>query len=140
MHFCLYTSRARIAPDDPAHADILAVARRNNAALGVTGFLHREGGHFIQYLEGPKAAIDHLLPVISCDPRHGDLTVQTSGALDAPRLGDWQIAWLGDDALSLGDLLALPDDDGPLQVDDPFDLIVFMIANASFRRGTSHVA
>lgn len=50
---------------------ILAGARRRNADLGITGVLLYHGGEFVQLLEGPRAAVEHVYrDVILRDARH----------------------------------------------------------------------
>ncbi len=140
MHYLLYTSQALI-PDTPAEHDaILQSCHRNNAAAGLTGFLVREGGHFIQYLEGPEAAIRATLNRIACDPRHTGLRVLCEGGLDAKRLPDWQMGFGDTAVVPLSEVLTLPAPGAPLEIDDPFDLIVFMVANSSALRELASAA
>ena len=55
--------------------DILRVAKANNAALGVTGFLMFNGQNFFQVLEGEGAALSGLVDRIEGDRRHSGLVV-----------------------------------------------------------------
>lgn len=52
---------------------ILAACARNNARDGLSGVLIHDGGHFIQYLEGPHEALGHCYDTIRGDERHTDL-------------------------------------------------------------------
>jgi hypothetical protein len=54
IHFVLYRSRARRKLTQQIMIDILAQSLRNNPQDGLTGFLHTERDHFLQYLEGPS--------------------------------------------------------------------------------------
>lgn len=49
---------------------LVAHAAAKNEKLSVTGLLLFGGGHFMQLLEGPPAALDALYAVIKADPRH----------------------------------------------------------------------
>jgi Sensors of blue-light using FAD len=52
---------------------ILETSRRNNARVGVTGFLLFDGDVFAQALEGTRAAVTHTYNRLSTDPRHTSL-------------------------------------------------------------------
>lgn len=49
---------------------ILQISRKNNARIGVTGFLLFDGDIFAQALEGTRAAVTTTYNRISMDPRH----------------------------------------------------------------------
>ena len=72
----VYTSVAThpfaVNPDLPR---ILSVGRRNNATLGISGFLLHGDGMFAQCLEGDGDAIAALTQRIDVDPAHGALRV-----------------------------------------------------------------
>jgi hypothetical protein len=63
------------ATDDraPAVAEILRVARRNNAQDGLTGVLLFDGVNFLQAIEGDSARVEGAYERIACDLRHEDL-------------------------------------------------------------------
>ena len=50
--------------------ELLAVCRRNNAAMNVTGMLHYNGTNFLQVLEGGRAEVSAIYHRIAADPRH----------------------------------------------------------------------
>jgi hypothetical protein len=74
---------------------ILASARKNNAALGVTGALLYSAGNFAQVLEGPLPSIERLFEVIQRDPRHSEVTVVHSGPTAGRDFPDWSMAFAG---------------------------------------------
>jgi Sensors of blue-light using FAD len=52
---------------------ILQASRRNNARVGVTGFLLFDGDVFAQALEGTRAAVTQTYNRITTDPRHASI-------------------------------------------------------------------
>lgn len=52
---------------------LLVRARRRNRDRGVTGVLLYAGGNFMQLLEGPRLAVDHVYEIIQQDPLHRGL-------------------------------------------------------------------
>ncbi len=77
---------------------ILASARRNNAALGITGALLFNGACFAQVLEGPLQAVESLFETIQQDARHGDVTLLESGYVDHRDFPEWSMAFAGSGA------------------------------------------
>lgn len=73
MYFLTYTSRAK-SPDLDLD-ELLAKARRKNAAHGVTGLLIARGDNFFQLLEGSRAEVLAIFLKIAVDPRHEDIKV-----------------------------------------------------------------
>ncbi|MDX2170871.1 MAG: BLUF domain-containing protein [Deltaproteobacteria bacterium] len=73
--------------------DILAVSRRNNARLGVTGMLLYWDGNVVQLLEGPRAAVDALLERIARDPRHRGLLIAARGELAQRHFPEWTMGF-----------------------------------------------
>jgi hypothetical protein len=69
----VYVSSAVAELSDEQLAEILEVARRNNAASGITGMLIYAGGNFLQVLEGRKAEVLETIARIERDPRHKGL-------------------------------------------------------------------
>ena len=97
----LYVSHSRLTGDPAAVAaalaEILAVARRRNAELGVTGALMLHDGRFAQALEGPHAAVQAVFDSIAADPRHGAVTVTEDGPVPARAFPAWSMAYAGAD-------------------------------------------
>jgi hypothetical protein len=65
-----YVSRLALGVGDREVRQILAIARRNNRMLDLTGVLACTGQHFAQVLEGRADALATLLPRIAADRRH----------------------------------------------------------------------
>lgn len=79
----LYVSRCVFEQFHIVDLDIMRAALRNNTSLQVTGFLHRHGAFYVQWVEGPEAAIAHIMTHIQADRRHYDVRVlQSAGARD----------------------------------------------------------
>ncbi len=97
----LYVSHSRLAGDAAsvaaALADILAVARRRNAELGVTGALMLCNGRFAQALEGPGAAVQAVFDSIATDPRHVRVTIAEDGPVSVRAFPAWSMAYAGED-------------------------------------------
>ena len=96
-HSLLYVSRKMLTltEEEPAIADIVAVARSRNATLGVTGALAATTDHFAQILEGPAAAVDELMDSIHRDVRHADVTVLRDVGITQRSFPDWSMAYSG---------------------------------------------
>jgi hypothetical protein len=85
-------------------ADILAVARRNNAAVGVTGALLCSSGWFAQVLEGSQYAVESIFEAIQMDKRHRDITVLFFRPLENRHFGSWSMALAGLSDAAVGPL------------------------------------
>lgn len=68
---------------------ILAQARSNNPASGVTGILCHGGGTFLQAIEGSRTAINHLYNQILRDARHKDVVLLHYEEIRERRFGGW---------------------------------------------------
>jgi hypothetical protein len=76
-------------------AEFVETSRARNADLMVTGALIFTERHFAQWLEGPRAAIDDLMIVISRDSRQKDVRV-VKVVDDVPRrFASWSLAYWG---------------------------------------------
>lgn len=89
----MYASRARIA--GPVYAEmekIRASAVRHNEPVGVATALLYQSGWFVQWKEGPGAALLRIMDRVSGDARHHDLRIVHSSR--GPRLlhGPWSMA------------------------------------------------
>jgi hypothetical protein len=105
MEYLTYKSMARVAPGSAACRDIVTVSQRNNAGLGLTGFLHAEDGLFIQYLEGPSRPLWTLYERLHLDPRHEDLVLLGHGDARKRRFRDWRLGYSEAGVLSFADFL-----------------------------------
>lgn len=91
-------------PVDRALLDtILAVSRRNNARVGVTGLLVSGGRRFLQVLEGPEQAVLTTYARIQADDRHRALVMLSAKPIERRAFGDWSMAYRDN---------AAPTDDG----------------------------
>lgn len=88
----IYASRATAGGEIPVE-EILATARRNNAALGVTGALLLSGPYFAQVLEGPRSSVEEIFERIQCDPRHENITVLQVMQPESRAFGAWTMGF-----------------------------------------------
>ena len=79
-----------------AIAGLLAVSKRNNARVGVTGALLFNGGAFAQVLEGSRAAVEATFERIQRDPRHSDVAVLQCEPVAARGFPNWSMGFVGD--------------------------------------------
>jgi hypothetical protein len=93
IHQIVYSSKATNPPSPRELAEILATARFNNEANGVTGMLLYRRGHFLQVLEGTVDRLSTLLEKLIRDPRHTDLRVLLDGRIGARAFGAWSMAF-----------------------------------------------
>lgn len=91
---------------------ILASARRNNLAHGLTGLLLFNGQRFLQHIEGPEDRVDAVFERIKADPRHRAVVLLDRRQATERAFPHWGMAYeavtpTGDDTamaqLSLGD-------------------------------------
>lgn len=135
IYSLLYVSKSclRLPQEEGRVADIVAVSRRRNVALEVTGALMFVETHFAQVLEGPGAAVITLMESIRADPRHTDLTVIDTETLVRRRFARWTMAYAGPRMLveaQIVPVLALAAGHGSPFA--PGDLIALMLQFASF--------
>lgn len=71
--------------------ELLGECRARNRAVGVTGMLLHENGHFLQALEGPQAVVRDPLARIARDPRHTDVRVLAEETIERRRFPDWSM-------------------------------------------------
>ncbi|MFK7751561.1 MAG: BLUF domain-containing protein [Sedimentitalea sp.] len=137
MHYIIYQSRALIPQGSDEHRVIMSQCQTHNRDSGLTGFLHREGDFFVQYIEGPKEKLDQTIARIRKDPRHTDLIILDEQPLDSRKLPDWQMGFVKKDQFRLKDLIEMDDEGLDLKFTEPFDLVVFMVANADMLRAAA---
>lgn len=77
-------------------ATILATARRNNRANGITGLLMYNCKRFLQVLEGPADAIDATFNRIRRDTRHRGQVLLARKTIDQREFGDWSMDFRGE--------------------------------------------
>jgi hypothetical protein len=83
---------AGLAAQQDGLANLLLVARANNAALNVTGALVLYDDYFAQVLEGPEAAVTRLFDKIKADSRHDHVTLDQSQPTATRLFGRWAMA------------------------------------------------
>jgi hypothetical protein len=89
-----YISRISEGVDDRAIRNILALSRRTNRMLDVTGCLSFTGRHFAQVLEGREEAITELVERISADTRHHEFRLVLERPLTLREYPLWSMAYL----------------------------------------------
>ena len=85
----IYCSRAVAGVDHEELAAILKVSRANNHRTGITGVLCFTDGHFIQVLEGGRAAVNQLYNRIVADARHSEVTLLDYAEIGERRFAGW---------------------------------------------------
>lgn len=92
-----YASTATFKPFDTAGgidghvAQILETARRENKKNDLVGALYYGNGYFFQCLEGPQSKIDMLYSKLLRDPRHTDLKILSTSAIDRIGFTSWEM-------------------------------------------------
>jgi hypothetical protein len=93
MYHIVYQSTAVKELSTQDLLDILHKARRNNAALGVTGLLLYSGGRILQVLEGEETTLRRLYKKIQADYRHTRVFTLSDGPISTRVFGDWCMAF-----------------------------------------------
>ena len=98
LYALAYRSHSRVPTAQADHelADILRVARVNNAAQGITGALLLYDGWFAQVLEGPEAAVRALFERIAEDKRHNGVELLDEGPVEKRVFERWAMAYVGE--------------------------------------------
>ena len=79
---------------------IMAVSRRNNRKLGVTGALCHSPRGFLQILEGPADAVNELYNRIVKDPRHSRVTLLEYAKVPFREFENWSMAYVHTDEIA----------------------------------------
>ena len=99
LYRLIYTSRNLLPGDEDAQAaavaGILALSKRNNARVGVTGALLFNAGSFAQVLEGSRLAVEATFERIQRDPRHSDVSVLQCEPVGERGFPNWSMAFVG---------------------------------------------
>jgi blue light- and temperature-responsive anti-repressor len=113
-----YWSRNRITGGSRATMDavrdILAVSRRNNQRLGITGVLLISQGYFAQLLEGTRPAVESLLDRIMRDRRHSDIVTVHERSAGPRDFASWSMAFVRQTAMQ--DIVIEPSDADPVSL------------------------
>lgn len=96
----IYYSKNAITGSEDPHLraelkDILAKAKRNNLANGVTGALLFNQNYFAQVLEGDRKAVTETFIRITADPRHSDHVILEAKPIVQRRFADWSMCFVG---------------------------------------------
>lgn len=89
----IYGSAATVAFSDEDLRDLLAIARRNNSEVGVSGMLLYHEGSFLQVLEGPEEAVMMLFHKIEKDERHDNVKLLLRTEPENPSFGEWKMGF-----------------------------------------------
>ncbi|NIZ11268.1 BLUF domain-containing protein [Pseudooceanicola sp. HF7] len=87
----LYHSQAMVPQD--RDRSIYTMARAFNGPLGISGTLHRQGGTFTQYVEGPTEAVELVKANILQDSRHRNIRVVCDGPVDTRYFDGWAMGY-----------------------------------------------
>ena len=87
----VYRSRAVGPVTDVDLFYLLAQARDLNAAVGVTGILIYDRGHFFQWIEGANGKLGPLWNRIRNDQRHRDVEVLADQAIPSRLFHEWSM-------------------------------------------------
>ena len=88
-HYLIYLSYESHPLSEEDLVQILAEARTNNEASGVTGMLVYLNGKFLQLLEGRKEVIFDLYDKISKDSRHQKSTIILEEPIQKRNFENW---------------------------------------------------
>ena len=101
----IYASASAQKMSSEELAEILRIARENNAAHDISGMLVYHGGSFLQVLEGPEGAVNSLFVKIEKDPRHGEINILFRDTVPEKEFEEWSMGYIdatGDAAQSEG--------------------------------------
>jgi hypothetical protein len=90
----LYVSVASEPFDDVALRALLALARKHNERVGVTGALMHQQGSFLQVLEGPAEIVDPLYVKIGRDRRHHRVIMLSRKSITEGNFPDWSMGFV----------------------------------------------
>lgn len=93
MRSIVYTSTQTRPITDIELAQILAVGREKNIALGVTGILAHKGDNCLGILEGEHAVVGARFEQVRVDPRHTNVRVLMDEPIAQRSFPDWSMAF-----------------------------------------------
>lgn len=93
MYCLIYISSATTPLDKATIEEILEKARTRNKEDEVTGLLLYQGGNILQYLEGPKDAVESCYERISKDSRHRQITKLLTAEREARLFDEWSMGY-----------------------------------------------
>ena len=95
LQHVLYCSQATEPFDERRLTELLEQSRAYNQQKGITGLLCYKAGYFVQFVEGPPAALTELFVRIERDPRHQQVQVLSAGMSPLRQFTDWRLAVAG---------------------------------------------
>ena len=93
MRSIVYTSTQTRPITDTELAQILAVGREKNTALGVTGILAHKGDNCLGIVEGDDEVVGTRFEQIRMDPRHTNVRVLLDERVQQRAFPDWSMAF-----------------------------------------------
>lgn len=105
----MYVSSSRVGLGYSDIFDILESSRRSNAQLDITGVLLYFRGRFMQYIEGPRDALESVFARIRSDPRHHDLTELLHEPIKTREFSGWRLAFAAPDVPGIASTVAMRD-------------------------------
>jgi hypothetical protein len=93
MRSIVYTSTQTRPITDTELAQILAVGREKNTALGVTGILAHKGENCLGILEGDDEVVRARFEQVRIDPRHTNIRVLLDEHIGQRSFPDWSMAF-----------------------------------------------
>jgi AcrR family transcriptional regulator len=118
MRSIVYTSTQTRPITDTELAQILAVGREKNTALGVTGILAHKGDNCLGILEGDDDVVRARFEQVRIDPRHMNVRVLADEPVAQRSFPDWSMAFQPLDPL-MQQVPGFSDLFGPSQPADP---------------------
>ncbi len=93
LYNLVYVSTRPARNDNQDIEDILAISRKNNLKIAITGVLLHADNRFLQYLEGDKATIMELYQRIEKDERHKQCTILYHVPIPHRVFPSWQMGF-----------------------------------------------
>lgn len=90
----IYASSALAAFTPRDLSELLAKARANNEACGVSGLLVYVEGSFLQVLEGAQDDVSLLYQSITRDSRHGNCRLLLRSEIEEREFGEWSMGFV----------------------------------------------
>jgi hypothetical protein len=94
----VYVSRAQVSLRRADTDAIILASMRRNRTDGITGFLVRAGGNFIEYLEGTHSCVADCFRRIERDPRHTNVSLIACARLCSRQFSGWEMRYFWGDA------------------------------------------
>lgn len=85
----IYTSDANTEFSEKALTALARAAAEANTQHGISGFLYFDTGRFVQFVEGPRPALDQLVHNLEADERHTLTRVVRDPNVEERRFPNW---------------------------------------------------